>query len=633
MAAEATLNNIIDDARTYASESYDLGADLIDSAQNAARAYTWIEFTGSIPNVDEISIADVTDPGDFAGSLTKPGGNPSLGAFGPVHIPVFDSLREAPDPIDTGDLFQHPVPDGSLPNLDAQEPVLNDPTLPDEPVLQDITFPTLRDIEVPDAPDISLPAFAGVRPQNPPTAPNDLKCMFDDAYNSMLPEMQAYIDTQVTSFIERYYPDYSANMAKAQTRLEEMLDGKALPEEIEQAIFDRARGRVNREVVQAEDNAFEAFARRGFTMPQGMLAEELSRGHQAAADRNAQAAIDIAVKQAEIAQSNLQFAITSVLSLQEGVRAAAIQYAQVLVGTNQAALQYAQALVSSAVELYNVQVKQFGTEVELYKAYASVYELEIKAELAKIEIFEAEVKLATLQGDLNKLDVELVGQQVDLSKQQIQLYAEQLRGAALVLDVQAQKLDLYKAQVEAYLAKVRVKESEFKIYEAAMSGDEMKVRANMAEFEAYRAEAAALTAGGQLEVAHMKGDIERNSNIIDIYKAEVAEYAANLDFEKVEFEADLKAYLAALDRYKLKIETEITQGRLLLEQQVANGELAVKEGRLSLDARIASSNNFVKLTGIQADTAIQGARIYASIAEAAVSAQHTMVQLVNQTVQ
>jgi len=633
MTAEATVNNIIEDARTYAEESYDNGVGLISAAINAARGYTYITLEANLPQIDEVEIATIPDPGDFTGVLEAPGTAPVLGAFGPVHIPVFSDLRDAPEAIDTSGLFQHPLPDGSLPTLEAQEPTLTDPNLPVTPVLQDITFPTLRPIDSPDAPSISLPVFDGVRPQNPPTAPNDLKCMFEDAYNSMLPEMQSYIDNQVLSFIERYYPDYSANMSKAQLRLEEMLDGKALPEEIEQAIFDRARGRVNREVVQSESTAFDIFAKRGFSMPQGMLAEELSRGHQTAADRNAAAATEIAIKQAELAQSNLQFAISSVLSLQEGVRSAAIQYASTLVSTNGAALQYAQGLVGSAIELYNVQVKQFQVEVDLYRAYASVYELEIKSELAKIQIFESEVRLAELQGTLNKLDVELVAQQVAVSKSRIELYAEEINGVKLTLDVQEQQLDLYKAQVDAYLAKVKVKESEFRIYEAAMNGDTMKVRANIAEFDGFRSEAAALTAGGQLEVAHMSGDITRNTNIVDVYKAEIAQYAANLDFNKTTFEADLKAYLSYLDRYRIRIDSEIAEAKLILDQRLGNADIAHKEARHDLDRAITNSSNFVKLTDIEATTTMQGAKVYAAIAEAAISAQHTMVQLVNQTVQ
>lgn len=137
-------------------------------------------------------------------------------------------------------------------------------------------------------------------------------------------------------------------------------------------------------------------ARWGFTLPTGALHSTLVQSRQAAADASARAAMDIAIKQAEIEQANLQFAVTQSANLRQVALQATQSWAGNLVQINGQALQFAQGVLQAAISLYDVRVKivqlQVQLQVQIYQAEAEVYQHRLKAVLEVYEIYQAQIE-------------------------------------------------------------------------------------------------------------------------------------------------------------------------------------------------------------------------------------------------
>lgn len=189
---------------------------------------------------------------------------------------------------------------------------------------------------------------------------------------------------------------YSSNLlVDLRAQLLAWVDGVStgLTPAVEQAIWDRGR---NREAVNAAKKSTEAirtFATRGFTKPPGALSAEIMEAMQVAQDANSTLSRDIAIKQAELEQSNRRFSMEQAWKVEEG----AISY------TNQRmqrALDAAKALQGFYFDLYQHSVAAFGTQMQAYAARVgaetSVYKTKVDARAAQInaqvEVYKADTQ-------------------------------------------------------------------------------------------------------------------------------------------------------------------------------------------------------------------------------------------------
>ena len=86
MSAESTIEDIITEARDFATSSYEQASDLIDSAQSAAGTSIsltprTLEFLGPDPE----DLDHGADPGYFEDGFTLPVGRPDSPKWPPLH--------------------------------------------------------------------------------------------------------------------------------------------------------------------------------------------------------------------------------------------------------------------------------------------------------------------------------------------------------------------------------------------------------------------------------------------------------------------------------------------------------------------------------------------------------------------
>src|SRR6185312_5372123 len=209
-----------------------------------------------------------------------------------------------------------------------------------------IVAPTLIDVTIGDAPTFQAPEFLGTEPVLPSAPPTDLDKTQRIQYSTILPVMREAVNSELDAFMDREFPQFRSGMAAIEDRLATYLQGgSALTPAIEDAIFNRTIDKTNADAKRMRQKVLGEGARAGFTIPPITLLQQLQDVDQERRNNNARAATDIAVKQAELEQHNLQFAVTTSANLRQIALNAALEYYTGLVQLNSHALEYARDVV------------------------------------------------------------------------------------------------------------------------------------------------------------------------------------------------------------------------------------------------------------------------------------------------
>lgn len=632
MAVEDTAQDIIDDARLYAQNSFDFVTGLINILFFLVPAEIDLDDPPPIDWDDNFTPPELPDvPPEFTGSLQLPPDEPALGQLQSVHIPEFDNIGDVPDITTPG--FNFSVPD-PLEAFTEPVPDVGDVSIPASPAVSFPNPPTLRDIETPVVPEINTPTFDIPLPPSPPAIdPDKAITEYRNEFDNVGNTLRANIEGHIEAFTERYAPDNQALFESLMAKLNNDLDGgTGIPESVEQQIFDRARGRIDAQNVRSMNTLQRETLRRGFELPDRTAIAFLWRSDQEASTRASEAAIDIAAKQADLEQANIRATVSESANIQAQVRQGAISYGQLLLGLHTLSRGVASDIANLVIESYNLALRQYEAEVTLYRTHMELLDLKIRAELMKVQIFEAQVRVAQLLGTLNEQDLRLMQQTVDIERAKIDVYAEQLRAVSVELDTKRLRLELFRAKIEGYQATATAKEMEYRAFEAAIRGDEAKLRGEIAKLEAYRAEIDAKTAKGSFEVARMQGDTEYNRQIVETYAQLLRAWVTRLDANKTQFEGDLQVYTALLRQYEVQLQQKIDELRVQLEYRKEQAVNARQQAANEIEVNIQRVGLLNARLGIIADAVRQGSSVYGNIAGAALSAQNTMVQLAATTV-
>lgn len=167
---------------------------------------------------------------------------------------------------------------------------------------------------------------------------------------------------------------------------------------VEQAIYDRAKGRKDIENSRMYDEATAYFSARGFELPTGALAGRLQEVSIEMARNTSNLNNDIMVEQAKLAQSNFQFVLEKgaavVTQLIELSISSVIQYNKGTIDVFVAEVERYKQEISSVITKIEALAKAYASEASVYKASAEVDNADIAAqvEIAKISLQEAMTK-------------------------------------------------------------------------------------------------------------------------------------------------------------------------------------------------------------------------------------------------
>ncbi|RPI56015.1 MAG: hypothetical protein EHM49_01185 [Deltaproteobacteria bacterium] len=177
------------------------------------------------------------------------------------------------------------------------------------------------------------------------------------------------------------------NTAIKEKLLHDITEGSpATPQDIQDAIFQRENERALLVHQDTLDKISAEWSKRGFTLPDGLLAALLTQAEIDFANKRLDVSRDIAIKTFELSDANTKFAI------EKGIAWYAMR-----IETYKARVQAEIARIEAIVKLY------LG-EAQVYQATAQVYTALTDA---KVKKFDAQVKMALTRAELLIKDAEL----------------------------------------------------------------------------------------------------------------------------------------------------------------------------------------------------------------------------------
>ncbi len=215
--------------------------------------------------------------------------------------------------------------------------------------------------------------------------------------------------------------------------------GTGLSPEVEAAIWQRDEGRRSLALQEAIDAVTDEWTARGFSMPDGVLQDAVAAVvEKDKMDRDSRSR-DIMIKQAELAQANVQSAITNGVNL-EGVLVA--HHDRVM----DRSLAAAQAVITVGIAIMEAQLKRI---VALIDAKKSELEAKISVERHKLDRYLAAVQVFSkkVEAALGKVRAYT---EIGQSELQAKIAVEKFK-----LDKYLANVQVFAKKVEAALGKVR----------------------------------------------------------------------------------------------------------------------------------------------------------------------------------
>ncbi|MDR3066368.1 MAG: hypothetical protein LBV05_12815 [Comamonas sp.] len=540
------MADITDPAVVIVKDKYDKSVELAQSAlqrsNEAANA-----FNASIYQPGQITARWVT--------LAAPS-LPPIPELPPLPTATFTEPDGQPGPL-TASMAEVVIDDMAA----IQMPQLNFGQAPTLTIGQAPSLPELREVEVPDAPEVVLPdapqflalqthTFGGVN-------------LHEDWLGKLdqIPELSILQPTPFKYSPGARYASQLMDNLKA-TLNARIQGGSGILPAVEQQIWDRARDRETQLALAREREVMRGAEALGFPLPSGVLAGQLADARREYLDKLSGLSRDVAIKQAEMEQTNLQNSIQSALQL-ESVLLDDTYKLELL------AVEVAKATAENAIAAHNAALEHFKALLAGYQAYAAAYDTVVKAELSKVEVFRALLAAEETKANINRSLVdrykaEIEGRMaaveiykarvgaaqtlVELERTRIQAGGEQVRAFVATVNAETAKADMYKAQVGAEGAKVEAVGVMARAYGAKVGAQAEKARAEVAKFQAQVAAKGLEWDGWKARLSAATARVEaaaRTSSVmVDGYRMGATAAEAQAGSYMRRWEADIKQYEA-----------------------------------------------------------------------------------------
>ena len=456
-----------------------------------------------------------------------------------------------------------------------------------------------------------LPEFLGVSPGAAPDAPTDLSGQFAQAYSQQSPAMFAALSGQLDAFMVSMSPQHHNALATLEAKLATFMQGgTALPPAVEDAIYARTRGKLDAEYRRARDGIYDEATKRGFTLPDGAVNSAVAQARIGASDNNAKAAAEIAVKQAELEQQNMQFAVTTSMTLRNTALTASISYHQNLVAINGQALDYAKAIINALVQVYQAQVEAFRAKLELYRADAAVYETRMRAVQTLADIYKAELEAYATAVRVDEVKMNIFRARVESMNSLVGVYRAQIEAVMATVTAEKLKVELFGEQVRAYAVQAQAKEAEWRGYAAAVGGQEARFSAYGREVDAYQANIAA-------RKTEIEAVLSTNEGAVREYVARVQGYSALVASESQLASTQIEVQKTQLLAASAEFQARDAQARVAQAYYQTAATLGIEKARVQSSLALSEAEMYIKQIVATAQTATSGAQVYQGLAAAA----------------
>lgn len=368
-------------------------------------------------------------------------------------------------------------------------PVISAITIPSKPALTNptmdsVTLGALLDLLLPSAPDVNIAAFTVTPPDEITITPGTWAFTVNNILISDDPMVQAIID-RLTDNIQN--------------------GGTGLTPEIEDAIWNRDSERMEQQLSDSTDKVMNMWAKKGFTLPDGLLAHSLSEVQKEYMNKRIDRSREIAIEQAKLEQANIFKSLEIATSVAFKLIDALTEYEKLTMSAQELTAKYANEYIRLTIETHN-------SNIDRYKAMVQAYEILVRSAMVEVEIYKAELEGELAKVNINEATVKVYSEQItaaiakyrgQLEGNQLltQIYSTEMQGALTESQVNESIVRVYSERVRAVMAEIDVYKADVDAFAAKIGAEKTKIDANIAQITAWSKTA-------DVEIAAFNGRLE-----------------------------------------------------------------------------------------------------------------------------
>lgn len=461
-------------------------------------------------------------------------------------------------------------------DLDIQIPPLDFGLAPVVSFGQAPVLPELREVAIPDAPDIVLPdapeflqlsthSFGGVNLHE------DWLDKLDD-----IPELSILQPAPFTYSPGARYASQLLENLKA-TLNARIQGGSGLLPSVEQQIWDRSRDRETQLALAREREVLRSAESLGFALPSGVLVGQLADARREYHDKLSGLSRDVAIKQAELEQANMQQSIQAALQL-ETVLLDDTYKLEML------SFEAAKSAAENSLAAHNAALEHFKALLAGYQAYASAYETVVKAELNKVEVFRALLAAEETKANINRSLVERYKAEIEGRMAAVEIYKARVGAAQTLVELERTRIQAGGEQVRAFVATVNAETSKLEAYKARVSAEGTKVEAVGAVARAYGAKVGAQAEKARVAVAKFQAQAQAKALEWDGWKARLSAEVAKMDAAARQSSIILDGYRIGAHAAESQAGAYMRRWEADIRQYEASQNITLQAAKINIDA-------------------------------------------------
>lgn len=496
--------------------------------------------------------------------------------------PYEPNYGEAPSPL--GKTAPGPAP--KLPERTAPE--IPGYTLPCDPTLELITPPT--------KPKILIDPFDGI----PPTG------MDEGEFDRII----ALIDS--TRWTPEQYT--SSLLDKIKSTIDWGLDGGiGLPAAVQDALWARARGRVDMEEARAIQQVVDEFGARGFTEANGILNQRIEMVRQNNQNQRLIHNRELIIEEAKLEIENLRFMVQQGIALEGTLIGMHMQFQQLTLEAARFLIDAALKVFEAKVSLVRLKYDVFTQQVQAYKAY-------VEAEISKVEIFKAEVEAEKALGEINEQRVRQYEAQVRAVGGLVAFFNAEVNAYIAQLQTDVQPLEAFKVQLQAYNAEVGAKVAEWNAYQTRVGAETAKVGTFDSLVRAYGARVAATSDYNRNEAERERIAMQQHEANLRTHTATLENIRVALAAEQARVQSVSAAFAAQAQVFSADAQVEQAVSAALDRRYGLDIQKATQAAQIALQNGQARVQENVQLSGLQLQALQAATQVLAQLSAGALSA-------------
>jgi len=545
MAAETQdfVENLLTDSRAAAADAIDRAYDAIESLRDARPPEELPDppipptINTSFSNAAALSFGAQADFGSLTVELPPD--------FAPEDIVIPSLEDEIPEYV----------------------PLITGLSLPGAPTAASVAMPVPPAIDttfvIPDAPTPDYGDIPDLLPLDLPTyVPPTLEAFTDEP-----PEFSALVPSSAIDWAEPAYEAWIAD--ELQGVLQTMLaGGTGIDPLVERAIWERDRGRLDVAARSALEDARDDFAASGFDLPGAALMARTITTRKDNQDKVSQLSRDVSVKQADLEQTNRQFAIKSGTELEN-------IFVQIFMKTTDRSFDIAKFAVEARIQIFNAEVAAFNVEQQLFTARIERYKVGLAYVQAQIESYKARLSAESIKTDINKSLIEAFKAKISAFQAEADAYRALVQAASARADLQKNRVELFRAEIEGVQAVYAAKKSEFDGYAARIQGESAKASLEEANSRAYSARVGAISSVVEIKVKGADLKLAKQKMLLDSHLGNLTRLGQLSAQQLQAIQARIGAYEAITQRDTAKYGANVTKDQLAATEQIEAAKVLV----------------------------------------------------------